>query len=112
MQVAYEQGRLFGKVWVLRENLDSVASELGSRIFKRCFCFCRVKDYANRVKSGVPTRNTNLKPKSKYIPRRVSVIILSQYSVCSKLSIGLDLLWFFICALQVSLSLEKIRGKG
>ncbi|KAJ7363138.1 Dolichyl-diphosphooligosaccharide--protein glycosyltransferase subunit stt3b [Desmophyllum pertusum] len=31
---------------------------------------CRVKDYANRVKSGLPTRTTNLKPKNKYIPRR------------------------------------------
>ncbi|KAL9967500.1 hypothetical protein ACROYT_G025740 [Oculina patagonica] len=30
----------------------------------------RVKDYVNRVKSGVPKRATNLKPKSKYIPRR------------------------------------------
>ncbi|XP_068757359.1 dolichyl-diphosphooligosaccharide--protein glycosyltransferase subunit STT3B-like isoform X1 [Montipora capricornis] len=30
----------------------------------------RVKDYANRVKSSVPMRSTNLNPKSKYIPRR------------------------------------------
>lgn len=30
----------------------------------------RVKDYANRVKSGVPMRITNLKPRNKYIPRR------------------------------------------
>ena len=30
----------------------------------------RVKDYANRVKSSGPLRSTNLKAKSKYIPRR------------------------------------------
>ncbi|XP_058961163.1 dolichyl-diphosphooligosaccharide--protein glycosyltransferase subunit STT3B [Pocillopora verrucosa] len=30
----------------------------------------KVKDYANRVKSKVPLRTTNLKPKTKYIPRR------------------------------------------
>ncbi|PFX24227.1 Dolichyl-diphosphooligosaccharide--protein glycosyltransferase subunit STT3B [Stylophora pistillata] len=29
-----------------------------------------VKDYANRVKSKVPLRTSNLKPKTKYIPRR------------------------------------------
>lgn len=30
----------------------------------------KVKDYANRVKSKVPLRTSNLKPKTKYIPRR------------------------------------------
>lgn len=30
----------------------------------------KVKDYANRVKSKVPLRTTNLNPKTKYIPRR------------------------------------------
>ena len=38
------------------------------------FYFNRVKDYANRVKSSGPLRATNLKAKSKYIPRRVSVV--------------------------------------
>lgn len=38
------------------------------------FSFHRVKDYANRVKSSLPPRSTNLKPKNKYIPRRVSVV--------------------------------------
>ena len=37
------------------------------------FCIYRVKDYANRVKSGVPMRITNLKPRNKYIPRRVGL---------------------------------------
>ena len=39
----------------------------------------RVKDYANRVKSKVPLRTTNLKPKTKYIPRRVSATYRPSY---------------------------------
>lgn len=64
------------KGFLLDRKIDAMAqfSTFVEQLTGESFCIYRVKDYANRVKSGVPMRITNLKPRNKYIPRRVGLV--------------------------------------